>query len=74
MLNHVFSDRPELYKHTHCAYEAPPVSAEIIKTLDKKLETKINVWYSDNGNLADDYKILLRDLKKLKTEKTMSEA
>ena len=78
MLNHVFSNRPELYNYTHCAYgkpsylfygssvimsedgtqqddpEAPPLFAETIHTLVKQLESKINIWYLDDGNLADD--------------------
>ena len=89
MLNHVYSNRPQLYNYTHCAYgklsylfygssvimsedgtqqgdpEAPPLFAETIHTLVKQLESKINIWYLDNGNLADDYKVVLRDLKNI---------
>ena len=89
MLNHVFSNRPELYNYTHCAYgkpsylfygssvimsedgtqqgdpEAPPLFVETIHTLVKQLESKINIWYLDDGNLADDYKVVLRDLKNI---------
>ena len=43
--------------------EAPPLFAEKIQTLVKQLESKINLWYLDDGNLADDYKVVLRDLK-----------
>ena len=43
--------------------EAPPLFAETIHTLVKQLESKINIWYLDDGNLADDYKVVLRDLK-----------
>ena len=43
--------------------EAPPLFAETIHTLVKQLESKINIWYLDNGNLADGYKVVLRDLK-----------
>ena len=39
--------------------ETPPFFAETIHTLVKTLESKINVWYFDDGNLADDYKIVL---------------
>ena len=84
-----FSNRPELYNYTHCAYakpsylfygssvimsedgtqqgdpEAPPLFAETIHTLVKQLESKINIWYLDDGNLADDYKVVLRDLKNI---------
>ena len=34
--------------------EAPPLFAETIQTLVKQLESKINIWYLDDGNLADD--------------------
>ena len=37
--------------------EAPPLFAEAIQTLAKKLESKINVWYLDDGNLAYDPKV-----------------
>ena len=90
MLNHVYSNRPELYNYTHCAYgkpnylfygssvimsedgtqqggpEAPPLFAETIHTLVKQLESEINIWYLDDGNLADDYKVVLRDLKNIR--------
>ena len=97
MLNHVYSNRPELYNYTHCAYnepcnlfygssvimsedgtqqgypEAPPLFAEIIQTPVKQLESKVNIWYSDDGNLADNYKVVLGDLKNfLKSEQTYS--
>ena len=46
--------------------------AETMQTLIKKLESKINVRYLDDGNLAKDYKIELRNLKKiLKPENIM---
>ena len=45
--------------------EVPPLSAETIQTLVKQLESKINIWYLDEGNLADDYKVVLRDLKNI---------
>ena len=93
MLNHVYSNRPELYNYTHCAYgkpsylfygmsvimsedgtqqgdpEAPTLFAETIHTLVKQLESKINIWYLDDGNLAEDYRVVLWDLKNfLKSE------
>ena len=43
--------------------EAPPLFAETIHTLVKQLESKTNIWYLDDGNLADDYKVVLQDLK-----------
>ena len=45
--------------------EDPPIFVETIQTLVKKLASKINIWYLDDGNLADDYKIVLRDLKNI---------
>ena len=45
--------------------EAPTFFAETLQTLVKHLESKINIWYLDDGNLADDYKIVLRDLKNI---------
>ena len=89
MLNHVYSNRPELYNYTHCTYgkpsylcygssvimsedgtqqgdpEAPPLFAETIDTLVKQLASKINIWYLDDGNLADEYKVVVRDLKNI---------
>ena len=44
---------------------SPPLFAETIQTLVKQLESKINIWYLDDGNLADDYKVVLRDLKNI---------
>ena len=52
--------------------EAFALFAETIQTLELKLESKINVWFLDDGNLADDYKIVHRDLTKiLKSEKDL---
>ena len=49
--------------------EAPGFFAETIHTLLKQLEPKIIIWYLDDGNLADYYNIVLRDLKNnLKSE------
>ena len=45
--------------------EAPPLFAETIHALVKQLESKINIWYLDDGKLADDYKVVLRDLKNI---------
>ena len=28
------------------------------------LQSKINLWYLDDGNLSDDYRTVLKDLKK----------
>ena len=32
--------------------EAPPLFVETIHTLVKQLESKINIWYLDDGNLG----------------------
>ena len=40
-----------------------PFFAETIHALVKQLESKNKIWYLDDGNLADDYKVVLRDLK-----------
>ena len=45
--------------------EDPPLFAETIYTLVKLLESKIDIWYLDDGNLADDHKVVLRDLKNI---------
>ena len=39
------------------------MAQETIDTLVKQLESKINIWFLDDGNLADDYKEVLQDLK-----------
>ena len=50
-------------------HEAPPLFAETIQTLVKQLESKINIWYLDDENLADDFRVVLRDLENfLKSE------
>ena len=82
MLNHIYSNRPELYNYTHCAYgetsylfygspvimsedgtqqgypDVPPLFAESIHRLVKQLKSKLNIWYLDDGSLADDYKVV----------------
>ena len=43
-----------------------------IQDLIDSLESKINLWYLDDGNLSDDYRIVLKDLKKVvEAEKTL---
>ena len=51
--------------------EAPPLIAETIQTLVKQLESKINIWYFDDGSLADDYKVVLPDLKNILKSETI---
>ena len=49
--------------------EAPPLFSQTIQTLVKQLESKINIWYLDEGNLAEYYKVVLRNPKNfLKSE------
>ena len=49
----------------HGDSEAPPLFAETFHTLVKQLESKIDIWYSDDGNLAGKYKVVHRDLKNI---------
>ena len=68
MLNHVFYGSSVIMSEDGTQQgdpEAPPLFAETIHTPVKQLESKINIWYLDDGNLADDYKVLLRDLKNI---------
>ena len=49
--------------------EGPPLFAETFQTLVKQLESKTNIWSLNDRSLADNYKIVLRDLKNsLKSE------
>ena len=41
-------------------HEAPCRFAETLQTLVKQLESKINIWFLDDGNLADDNEVVLR--------------
>ena len=45
--------------------EVPPLFAETSHTLVKQLESKIKIWFLDDGKLADNYKVVLRDLKNI---------
>ena len=45
--------------------KAPFLFAESKQTVAKKLETEINFFNSDDRNLADNYMIVLRDLKNI---------
>ena len=45
--------------------EAPPLFTETIQILVKQLESKINIWYLDDGNYHKDHEVVLRDLKKI---------
>ena len=46
-------------------HKAPPFFTETIQTLVKQLESKINIWYLDDGNYHKDHKVVLRDLKNI---------
>ena len=45
--------------------ESPALFSGSIQDLIDSLESKINLWYLDVGNLSDDYRIVLKDLKKV---------
>ena len=45
--------------------ESPALFSDSIQDLIDSLESKINLWYSDDGNLSDDYRTVLKDLEKL---------
>ena len=50
--------------------EAPSHFAETVSYTSQTVDLKINIWYLDDGNLADDYTVVLRVLKNiLKSEK-----
>ena len=52
--------------------ESPALFSDSILDLIDYLESKINSWYLDNGNLSDEYRTVLKDLKKIvEAEKTM---
>ena len=45
--------------------ESPALFSESIQDLIDSLELKINLWYLDDGNLSDEYRTVLKDLKKI---------
>ena len=46
--------------------------SDSIQDLIDSLESKINLWYLDDGNLSDDYRTVLKDLRKIvEAEKTL---
>ena len=49
--------------------ESPALFSDSIQDLIDSLESKINLWYLDDGNLGDDYRTVLKDLKKLSKRK-----
>ena len=52
--------------------ESPALFSDSIQDLIDSLESKINLWYLDDGNLCDDYRTVLNDLKKIvEAERTL---
>ena len=52
--------------------ESPALFSDSIQDLIDSLESKINLWYLDDGNLSDDYRTVLKDLKRIvEAEKTL---
>ena len=45
--------------------ESPALFLDSIQDLIDSLESKIILWYLDDGNLSDDYRTVLKDLKKI---------
>ena len=44
----------------------------MIQDLIDSLESKINLWYLDDGSFSDDYRTVLKDLKKIvEAERTL---
>ena len=52
--------------------ESPALFSDAIQDMIDSMESKINLWYLDDGNLSDDYRTVLKDLKKIvDAEKTL---
>ena len=52
--------------------ESPALFSDSIQDLIDSLESKINLWYLDEGILSDDYRTVLKDLKKIvEAERTL---
>ena len=49
--------------------ESPALFSDSIQDLIDKLESKTNLWHLYNGNLSNDYRTVLEDLKKLLVRK-----
>ena len=45
--------------------ESPVLISDFIQDLIDSLESKINLWDLDDGNLSDDYRTVLKDLKNM---------
>ena len=52
--------------------EPPALFSDSIQDLIDSLESKINLWYPDDGSLSDDHRTVLKDLKKIvEAERTL---
>ena len=52
--------------------ESPALFSDSIQDLIDSLDSKINLWYLDDENFGDDYRIVLKDLKKIvEAERTL---
>ena len=52
--------------------ESPALFSDSIQDLIDSLEPKRNLWYLDDGSLSDDYRTVLKDLKKIvEAERTL---
>ena len=52
--------------------ESPALFLDSKQDLIDSLESKINLWYLNDGNLSDDYRTVLKDLKKIvEAERTL---
>ena len=49
--------------------ESPALFSDSIQDLTDSLESKINLWYLDDGNLSDDYRTVLVSKNGLKRKK-----
>ena len=45
--------------------ESPALLFDSLQGLIDSLESKINLWQLDDGNLSDDYRTVLKDLKQI---------
>ena len=45
--------------------KSPALFSDSIQDLIDSLESKINLWYLDDGNLSDDYRTVFKDFKKM---------
>ena len=52
--------------------ESPALFSDSIQDLIDSLESKINLWYLGNGNISDDYRTVLKEIRKIvEGEKTL---